>query len=91
MPGLSLQINASDVRTASNLQSRVLDAVEMKSVRTSDNRPNCVILDEIDGVCGGSDGKSAVDRLVKIILSGSRGDRDLGDEEEEKNKRWENV
>lgn len=46
-----MEINASDDRTAANLTARVNDAVQMQSVMGS-GRPNCVIIDEIDGATG---------------------------------------
>lgn len=46
-----VEINASDDRTAANLTARVNDAVQMQSVMGS-GRPNCVIIDEIDGATG---------------------------------------
>lgn len=46
-----LEINASDERTAGSLTSRINDAVQMQAVM-DDKRPNCVIIDEIDGATG---------------------------------------
>ena len=46
-----LEINASDDRTATTLVSRINDAVQMQAVIGS-ARPNCVIIDEIDGAAG---------------------------------------
>ena len=47
----ALEINASDDRTATTLVARIYDAVQMQSVLGS-GRPNCVIIDEIDGAAG---------------------------------------
>ena len=47
----ALEINASDDRGAATLTRRVADAVEMASVLGA-RRPNCVIIDEIDGATG---------------------------------------
>ena len=47
----ALEINASDDRTAATLVARINDAVQMQSVLGS-GRPNCVIIDEIDGAAG---------------------------------------
>ena len=47
----ALEINASDDRGAATLTRRVADAAEMASV-LGERRPNCVIIDEIDGATG---------------------------------------
>lgn len=47
----TVEINASDERTAATLQARISDAVQMQSVLGA-GRPNCVIIDEIDGATG---------------------------------------
>jgi chromosome transmission fidelity protein 18 len=61
-----VEINASDDRVATTLQAKILDAIQMKSV-TGDKRPNCLVIDEIDGIMGGTEGKGAVDALVEMI------------------------
>ena len=67
-----MEVNASDERSASVLKERVIRAMEsstlnMKSksgkVDEMAGRPNCIILDEIDG----ADAKSAIAALVEII------------------------
>jgi chromosome transmission fidelity protein 18 len=72
-----VEVNASDERTASVLKERVLRAMESSTLAiTSEsinqkptlsgiisNRPNCLILDEIDG----ADAQSSVSTLVDII------------------------
>lgn len=65
-----VEVNASDERSASVLKERVLNAMEsttlnLKSIgiaKTS-GRPNCVILDEVDG----ADARSTITTLVDII------------------------
>ena len=47
-----VEINASDERSGPALTARVRDAVQMRPVMGS-KKPNCVILDEIDGATGG--------------------------------------
>ena len=47
------EINASDDRTAATLVARVQDAAQMQSVLGS-RRPNCILIDEIDGTAGGA-------------------------------------
>ena len=46
-----VEINASDERSAGSLTSRINDAVQMQAVM-ADKRPNCVVIDEIDGATG---------------------------------------
>ncbi len=46
-----VEINASDDRTAAALSARVADAVQMTAV-LGERRPNCVVIDEIDGATG---------------------------------------
>ena len=46
-----VEINASDDRSAGALTSRIQNAAQMQSV-VGDRRPNCIILDEIDGAAG---------------------------------------
>jgi chromosome transmission fidelity protein 18 len=46
-----VEINASDERTAATLRARVADAVQMTAVLGA-RRPNCVVIDEIDGATG---------------------------------------
>ena len=70
-----VEVNASDDRGAATLGARVRDATEMESVCTTGGRPrpNCVIVDEIDGVSGGADGRGAIAALLKIALAGDGG------------------
>ncbi|XP_028314808.1 chromosome transmission fidelity protein 18 homolog isoform X2 [Gouania willdenowi] len=44
-----VEINASDDRSAEVFQKRIDTATQMKSVLGSNERPNCLIIDEIDG------------------------------------------
>ncbi|GBG89589.1 hypothetical protein CBR_g49379 [Chara braunii] len=67
-----VEVNASDDRAASALRARILDAVQMQPVM-GDRRPNCLIIDEIDGVSNGAEGKGAIDALLDIVLAESRG------------------
>ncbi|PRW55958.1 chromosome transmission fidelity 18-like protein [Chlorella sorokiniana] len=73
-----LEINASDDRGGASLQARILDAVEMQSVM-GERRPNCVIIDEIDGATGGAEGRSGIAALLKIVTAGpSKGGKQQG-------------
>ena len=61
-----LEVNASDDRSAAVLQEKVIRAME-SSTLTNDlqlgGKPNCIILDEVDG----ADAKTAIAALVNII------------------------
>lgn len=46
--------------------SKVFDATQMKSV-FGDHKPNCLIIDEIDGVSGGE--KNAIKQLLKVVTA----------------------
>ena len=52
-----VEINASDDRSGTALLSRVVDAAEMRSV-IGEKLPNCIIIDEIDGAAGGTEGRA---------------------------------
>ena len=67
-----VEVNASDDRAAGSLRQRVMDAVQMRAVM-GERKPNCVVLDEIDGALGGSEGKGAIAALLKIVRGGRRG------------------
>ena len=64
-------MNASDERSAPALTERVTRAMESSTLKLGDNeessnkagKPNCIILDEVDG----ADAKSAIAALVDII------------------------
>ena len=60
-----VEINASDERSAKILKQRIAEATDMQSV-FSDHRPPLIILDEIDGAMGGSEGTSAIHELLKL-------------------------
>jgi chromosome transmission fidelity protein 18 len=64
-----VEVNASDARGAAALAARVRDATEARSV-VPGARPNCVIVDEVDGVVGGPDGRSAVAALLRLVHAG---------------------
>ena len=61
-----VEVNASDDRSAEALTTRVLDATQMRSL-IGDKRPNCVVIDEIDGATGGAEGKGAIAALLAIV------------------------
>ncbi|KAK8468143.1 hypothetical protein PHAVU_007G235800 [Phaseolus vulgaris] len=59
-----VEINASDDRSTSTIEAKILDVVQMNSV-LSNSMPKCLVVDEIDGALG--DGKGAVEVLLKMI------------------------
>ncbi|CAL1384459.1 unnamed protein product [Linum trigynum] len=61
-----VEINASDDRSSSSVEAKILDVVQMNSV-TADSRPKCLVIDEIDGALG--DGRGAVDVILKMVSS----------------------
>jgi hypothetical protein len=67
----AMELNASDDRSAEALREVIGRATNGNTI-TNDKRPNCIILDEIDGI----DGRAPIDALIQIIkapLSTSRG------------------
>ncbi|KAM7259687.1 hypothetical protein ACFE04_015428 [Oxalis oulophora] len=59
-----LELNASDDRSSSSIEAKILDVVQMNSVM-ADAKPKCLVIDEIDGSLG--DGKGAVDVILKMV------------------------
>ena len=57
-----LEMNASDDRSVDALRDIVGRAVTTNTL-DKDKRPNCIIMDEIDGI----DGRAPIDALVNII------------------------
>jgi len=70
-----VDINASDERGAAGLRGRVLDAMQMQSLLGADGRPNCIVLDEIDGAVAASDGRGAIDAVVALAKADSQASR----------------
>ncbi|CAM8905551.1 unnamed protein product [Rhodiola kirilowii] len=66
-----VEINASDDRSASTVESKILDVVQMNSVMT-DSKPKCLVIDEIDGSLG--DGKGAVEVVLKMVAADKKAD-----------------
>ena len=64
-----VEINASDDRSSSTLLKRVIDVVETTASVSGDKRPNCLIIDEIDGAAGGAESRNAILALVKVITA----------------------
>ncbi|KAJ6713084.1 P-LOOP CONTAINING NUCLEOSIDE TRIPHOSPHATE HYDROLASES SUPERFAMILY PROTEIN [Salix purpurea] len=61
-----VEINASDDRSSSTIETKILDVVQMNSVM-ADSRPKCLVIDEIDGAL--NDGKGVVEVLLKMVSS----------------------
>jgi DNA polymerase III delta prime subunit len=60
-----MEINASDDRSAKLLKQRIKDATEVQPVFGT-RKPVLVVLDEIDGAMGGSDGSGAISELLRL-------------------------
>lgn len=75
-----MEINASDERNGPALMSKVINAMDMASV-IGENRPNCIIIDEIDGAAGGSEGRSAISALVKLANAKPHGGKKHSDDD----------
>lgn len=69
-----VEINASDDRSSSALESKILDAVQMNSV-TSDSKPKCLVIDEIDGAL---EGKGAVEVILKMVAADNKANSEKG-------------
>ncbi|XP_024931217.3 uncharacterized protein LOC107422579 isoform X2 [Ziziphus jujuba] len=65
------KVNASDDRSSSTIEAKILDVVQMNSV-TVDSRPKCLVIDEIDGALG--DGKGAVEVILKMVSADKKSD-----------------
>ncbi|KAK3019198.1 hypothetical protein RJ639_002970 [Escallonia herrerae] len=61
-----VEINASDDRSSSTIETKILDVVQMNSV-IADSKPKCLVIDEIDGALG--DGKGAVEVILKMVAA----------------------
>ncbi|XP_061362875.1 uncharacterized protein LOC133306562 [Gastrolobium bilobum] len=66
-----VEVNASNDRSTSTIEAKILDVVQMNSV-LSDSKPKCLVVDEIDGALG--DGKGAVEVLLKMISAEKKPD-----------------
>ncbi|XP_021290988.1 chromosome transmission fidelity protein 18 homolog isoform X2 [Herrania umbratica] len=66
-----VEVNASDDRSSSTIETKILDVVQMNSVM-ADSRPKCLVIDEIDGALG--DGKGAVDVILKMVSAERKSD-----------------
>ncbi|MBA0712626.1 hypothetical protein Golax_011713, partial [Gossypium laxum] len=76
-----VEVNASDDRSTSTIEAKILDVVQMNSVM-ADARPKCLVIDEIDGALG--DGKGAVEVILKMVSAERK--HDFGKENNAKKK-----
>lgn len=61
-------VNASDVRTGEDLCQIIRNALEMNEL-SGENKPTCLILDEVDGALGGAEGSQSTGlKLVADFL-----------------------
>ena len=57
-----VEMNASDDRSAEVFRTKMETATQMKSVNGDDQRPNCLVIDEIDGAP-----QPAINQLLNTI------------------------
>ncbi|KAK4688524.1 chromosome transmission fidelity protein 18, partial [Tremellales sp. Uapishka_1] len=62
----TLEINASDDRSAATVSTRIKNALDAGTGLGSEGKPTCVVIDEIDGASGGGD-QSFIRSLIKVI------------------------
>jgi chromosome transmission fidelity protein 18 len=75
------EVNASDDRSADVLKDLLTRAMHGNTIHGT-NKPNCIILDEIDGI----DGRASIDALVSIINNPLRSITKLNDKKSGKKK-----
>jgi flagellar biosynthesis GTPase FlhF len=61
----TFEINASDDRTAAIFKNKIMTAIESKDIRN--NKPNLVVIDEIDGVSGTGGESTFINLLVQLV------------------------
>jgi len=61
-----VEVNASEQRTSEVLFERLSGAMEMRSM-FQNRKPNCVILDEVEGIANIGQGKGAIHMLLEMI------------------------
>ena len=65
-----MEMNASDDRSVDALRETIGRAVTASTL-DKDKRPNCIILDEIDGI----DGRAPIDALIDIVRAPLKADK----------------
>ncbi|XP_034743491.1 chromosome transmission fidelity protein 18 homolog [Etheostoma cragini] len=81
-----VEINASDDRSAEVFQKRITTATQMKSVLGANERPNCLIIDEIDGAPA-----AAINILLATLNRKEGHGGDAGTETAKKKKKKESI
>ncbi|XP_033940803.1 chromosome transmission fidelity protein 18 homolog [Pseudochaenichthys georgianus] len=81
-----VEINASDDRSAEVFQKRIDTATQMKSVLGSNEKPNCLIIDEIDGAP-----TAAINILLAALHRKDGHGGDAGAETGKKKKKKETI
>ncbi len=66
----TLEINASDDRSAATVSTRIKNAIDTGTGIASEGKPTCVIIDEIDGASGGGDAVSLKIGLRSVLTEG---------------------
>uniref|UniRef100_A0A669DDI0 Chromosome transmission fidelity protein 18 homolog n=1 Tax=Oreochromis niloticus TaxID=8128 RepID=A0A669DDI0_ORENI len=81
-----VEINASDDRSAEVFQKRIDTATQMKSVLGANERPNCLIIDEIDGAPA-----AAINILLAVLNRKDGHGGEAGTETAKKKKKRESI
>ncbi|XP_047222770.1 chromosome transmission fidelity protein 18 homolog [Girardinichthys multiradiatus] len=81
-----VEINASDDRSAEVFQKRIDTATQMKSVLGSNERPNCLIIDEIDGAPA-----AAINILLSVLTKKDGHGGEAGTDTAKKKKKKESI
>uniref|UniRef100_A0A3B4G8Z9 Chromosome transmission fidelity protein 18 homolog n=1 Tax=Pundamilia nyererei TaxID=303518 RepID=A0A3B4G8Z9_9CICH len=81
-----VEINASDDRSAEVFQKRIDTATQMKSVLGANERPNCLIIDEIDGAPA-----AAINILLAVLNRKDGHGGEAGAETAKKKKKRESI
>ncbi|KAI9484496.1 hypothetical protein BDB00DRAFT_792827 [Zychaea mexicana] len=85
-----VEVNASDDRTGDVVSSKIKSALEMQAIirepvstndgtrtMSMDQKPNCLIIDEIDGASSGGGGESFIKQLVNLATAELKDDRNI--------------
>ena len=67
-----LEVNASDDRSPERLRE-ILASATQNATLLADKKPNCVILDEIDGIDGSRNALDCITNIIKAPLRSSAG------------------
>ncbi|KAG2224906.1 hypothetical protein INT45_010855 [Circinella minor] len=94
-----IEVNASDDRTAEVVSSKIKSALEMQAIirepiaekggnrtMSMEQKPNCLIIDEIDGASSGGGGDSFIKQLVQLATAELKDDNRNGAPTKKKGK-----